>query len=72
MSDISGIKSYVVSLNQALKQTSTQTTQQLEQIASRVAKKADAATDVGLASIQRANATNEALGEYRNKIDTFA
>ncbi|AMC33320.1 hypothetical protein [Janthinobacterium sp. B9-8] len=72
MSDISAIKSYVVNLSQALKQTSSQTSQQLEQIAARVAKKSEAATDVGLASIQRSNATNQALGEYRNKIDTFA
>jgi hypothetical protein len=72
MSDISGVKSYVVSMSQALKQTSTQTTQQLEQIANRVTKKTEAATDVGLASVQRSNSMNEVLGEYRNKIDTFA
>jgi hypothetical protein len=72
MSDISGVKSYVVSMSQALKQTSTQTTQQLEQIANRITKKTEAATDVGLASVQRSNSMNEVLGEYRNKIDTFA
>jgi ribosomal protein L18E len=72
MSDISGVKSYVVSLSQALKQTSQQSTQQLEQIANRISKKSEAATDVGLSSIQRSNSINEALGEYRNKIDTFA
>ncbi|QBC42704.1 hypothetical protein [Iodobacter fluviatilis] len=72
MSDISGVKSYVVSMSQALKQTSTQTTQQLEQIANRISKKTEAATDVGLASVQRSNSMNEVLGEYRNKIDTFA
>ncbi|MCX7205187.1 MAG: hypothetical protein NT086_04220 [Proteobacteria bacterium] len=72
MSDISGVKSYVVSMSQALKQTSTQTTQQLEQIANRISKKTEAATDVGLASVQRSNSMNEVLSEYRNKIDTFA
>ncbi|MGL4604956.1 MAG: hypothetical protein ACRCU9_12500 [Iodobacter sp.] len=72
MSNIAGIKSYAVNLNQALKQTSAQSAQQLDKIAEQIGRKADAATDVGLKGVERSNAISAGLDEYRSKIDTYA
>lgn len=72
MSNIEGIKSYAVNLNQALKQTSSESAQQLDKIAEKIGRKADAATDVGLKSVERSNAISAGLDAYRNKIDTYA